>query len=85
MKHIVADLTHSQHAIRALDWIFNRPIFRSPDFVASGGIPDSTAKRILRALRDAGVLRALEEASGRRAATLCFPELLNIAEGRRVF
>lgn len=85
MKHIVADLTHSQYAIRALDWIFNRPIFRSSDFVASGGVPEPTAKRMLRALRDAGVLRALVEASGRRAATLCFPELLNIAEGRRVF
>lgn len=85
MKREVADLTRSQYAIHALDWLFERPIFKSSDFVASGGIPEPTAKRILPALREAGVLRVLMEASGRRAATLCFPALLNIAEGREAF
>lgn len=85
MKREVADLTHSQYAIHALDWIFERPIFKSSDFVASAGIPGPTAKRIVPALREAGVLRVLLEASGRRAATLCFPALLNIAEGREAF
>jgi len=59
--------------------------FRSSDFVASAGIPEPTAKRIVPALRESGILRILVEASGRRAATLCFPALLNIAEGREVF
>jgi hypothetical protein len=85
MKRELADLTRSQYAIRALDWIFERPIFKSSDFVASAGIPEPTAKRMVPALRAAGVLRVLVEASGRRAATLCFPELLNIAEGREAF
>lgn len=85
MKREVVDLTRSQYAIHALDWIFERPIFRSSDFVASAGIPEPTAKRIVPALREAGILRLLVEASGRRAATLCFPALLNIAEGREVF
>lgn len=85
MKRELADLTRSQYAIHALDWIFERPIFKSSDFVASSGIPEPTAKRMLPALREAGVLRALVEASGRRAATLCFPALLNIAEGREAF
>lgn len=86
VKIIVADhLTRSQYSIHALDWIFERPIFKSSDFVASAGIPEPTAKRILPALREAGVLRVLMEASGRRAATLCFPALLNIAEGREAF
>lgn len=53
--------------------------------MASSGIPEPTAKRILPAMRDAGILRTLVEASGRRAATLCFPALLNIAEGREAF
>lgn len=85
MKREVADLTRSQYAIHALDWIFGRPIFKSSDFVASSGIPEPTAKRIVPALREAGVLRVLAAASGRRAATLCFPALLNIAEGREAF
>jgi len=85
MKREVADLTRSHYAIHALDWIFERPIFKSSDFVASAGIPEPTAKRIVPALRDAGVLRVLMQASGRRAATLCFPALLNIAEGRTAF
>lgn len=85
MKREVADLTRSQYAIHALDWLFERPIFKSSDFVASAGIPEPTAKRIVPALREAGVLRVLVEASGRRAATLCFPALLNIAEGREAF
>ncbi len=85
MKRAVADLTHSQYAIHALDWVFERPIFKSSDFVASAGIPAPTAKRILAILREAIVLRVLVESSGRRAATLCFPALLNIAEGRNAF
>lgn len=85
MKREVADLTRSQYAIHALDWIFERPIFKSSDFVASAGIPEPTAKRIVPALREAGILRVMLEASGRRAATLCFPALLNIAEGRNAF
>lgn len=85
MKRVLADLTRSHYAIHALDWIFDRPIFKSSDFVASSGIPVPTARRIVPALREAGVLRVLLDASGRRAATLCFPALLNIAEGREAF
>jgi Fic family protein len=84
-KDWVVDATHSQHAIRALDFIFNRPIFPSSDFVGHAGIPRPTATRLLRALRDGGLLRVLRPGAGRRPAVLAFPELLNIAEGRRVF
>jgi Fic family protein len=84
MKHQVADMTHSQHAIRALDWIFGRPIFRSSDFVASAGIPPPSARRILAVLRYGGVLTVVQTGSGRRAARLAFPELINIAEGKDI-
>jgi Fic family protein len=85
MKPQMADLTRSQYAIHALDWIFERPIFRSSDFVAKAGIPEPTAKRILPVLREAGILKVLQEGSGRRASTLGFPKLLNIAEGHEAF
>jgi Fic family protein len=85
MKREVTELTRSQYAIHALDWIFERPIFKSSDFVASSGIPAPTAKRILGVLRGAGMLKVLVEAGGNRPATLCLPALLNIAEGRAAF
>lgn len=85
MKHEVSELTRSQYAMLALDWIFERPIFKSSDFVASSSIPAPTAKRILRVLRQAGVLKTLVQSRGSIAAMLCYPDLLNIAEGRHVF
>lgn len=85
MKLTVSQAIRSQYAIHTLDWIFGRPIFKSSDFITSAGIPEPTAKRIIPILRNAGVLRVMQEPRGRRAATLCFPELLNLAEGRNVF
>jgi Fic family protein len=84
LKRRVPEMTRSQYAIRALDWIFERPIFRSSDFVASAGIPAPTARRFLGVLRNGGVLRALAVGRGRRAAVLAFPAILDIAEGRAV-
>jgi len=85
MKGQFADLTHSQYAIHALDWVFERPIFKSSDFVRSGSIPKPTAQRILNLLKDKEILREIEPGSGRRAATLAYTELLNIAEGYDAF
>jgi Fic family protein len=81
----IAEVTHSQYAVRALDWFFERPIFRTSDFVATAGIPKPTANRILRVVRDEGLLRELRPSSGRRPAVLCFSALLNIAEGVDAF
>ncbi|WP_343608762.1 Fic/DOC family N-terminal domain-containing protein [Novosphingobium sp.] len=81
----VAEVTHSQYAVRALDWIFQRPIFKTPDFIESAQIPGATARSIIRVLRDQGMLTELVAASGRAPATLAFSELLNIAEGRTAF
>ncbi len=85
MKPQIVELTRSQYSILALDWIFNRPIFKSSDFVRETNIPDPTAKRILNVLKNENILNTLHEGSGRRAAVLSFPELLNIAEGNKVF
>lgn len=84
-KDWIADKTHSQYAVRALDWFFSRPIFKTSDFVASADIPKPTASRIVRVVRDEGLLREVRPGSGRQAAILAFSELLNIAEGRAVF
>jgi Fic family protein len=85
MKRDVVEMTRSQYAIHALDWIFARPIFRSTDFVNAAGIPPATARRVLSALREGRILRPLVEARGRRAGILAFPALLGVAEGRDSF
>ena len=82
MKEWVVDETRSQYGVRALDWIFGKPIFRSSDFVGNSGIPTPTASRILRVLRGSDMLTVLSEARGRRPALLAFARLLRLAEGR---
>lgn len=84
MKQQISELTRSQYAIAVLDALFDRPIFQSSGFVQRSNIPKQTALPFLRKLREAGVLHALREPSGRRSAILAFRELLNCAEGRRV-
>ncbi|MGM0417691.1 MAG: Fic family protein [Thermodesulfobacteriota bacterium] len=84
-KTELVDLTRSQYSILALDWIFEKPIFKSSDFVESSGIPEPTARRIINVFRDKNIITTLEEASGRRSAVYGFADLLNIAEGRIVF
>lgn len=81
----VVDVTHSQYAVRALDWIFQRPIFRTPDFIQSAQIPGPTARTIIRALRENGMLGEIIPAAGRSPAVYVFSELLNIAEGVNIF
>jgi len=81
----VVEITHSQYAVRALDWVFQRPLFKTPDFIDSAQIPAPTARKFIRDFRDHGMLRELVPAAGRAPATFVFPELLNIAEGRKAF
>ncbi|MDE0099125.1 MAG: Fic family protein [Truepera sp.] len=85
MKRQVADLTHSQYAIRALDWLFERPIFRLPDFAVKTDTPPRTARRILEVLCESGVLRVIIRGRGSRASLLAFPALLNLVEGQQVW
>ena len=72
--------TRSQHAVRALDRMFYRPVFSTSDFAEGSGIPQPTARRVLRFLRDRRVLRELLPARGRHPAVLAFDELIEIAE-----
>jgi len=84
MKGRITELTRSQHALRVLDSLFDRPIFQPSDFVERSTIPKQTASRFLGILRKAGILHVLRPAGGRQSAVLVFRELLNCAEGRDV-
>ncbi|WP_244963513.1 Fic family protein [Oceanidesulfovibrio marinus] len=85
VKHQVVDLTHSQHSIRAVDFIFDSPIFSTTSFIQSSGIPKPTANRILTLLRGENILLQIQAGSGRRPAIYAFRDLLNVAEGHNVF
>ena len=84
MRRVVAALTHSQCSDLAVDFLFARPVFKSTDFVDGAGVRRETALRILRVLRNAGVLRTVRPSAGRRPSVLAFPDLVNVAEGRKV-
>lgn len=85
MKTKVADLSHSQHAIRTLDFLFQRPVFPAPAFIQHSGIPKPTASRILKVIREAGIVVTIREGKGRRSGIYAFAELLSIAEGKNLF
>ncbi len=84
MKTDIVELTRSQYAIFALDWIFERPIFRSTDFLHQAKVPSTTARRILNSLRENETLKIIHEGRGSRAAVMAFSELLNIIKGTSV-
>ena len=85
LKERIVEATRSQYSGWTLDWIFKRPIFQTTDFVNGAGIPEPTARRILRGLRGDGLLRELRKTRGRRPAMLAFADLLSIVEGRLEF
>ncbi len=85
IKTQVTDLTHSQHSIRAVDFIFQTPIFTAPTFTHYSDIPKPTANRILTLLRDEEILSTIQSGKGRRPGIYAFRDLLNIAEGGEVF
>lgn len=82
MKERLPELTRSQHVIRALDWVFETPVFSASDFVNHSGIPRDAARRILNALHEGGIVEEIEPASGRKPGVYSFDELLDAAEGR---
>ena len=88
MKLAIQAATRSQYTVHVLDAIFNKPIFRSSDLAQQlfreFGIHEKTGQGLLRQMRDTGILRELRPGSGRRPSTLCFPRLINLAEGRTV-
>ena len=82
MKARVPELTRSQFAIRALDVLFDHPIFSTPQFVARSGVPKATAVRILRTLANGEILRVIRPGQKRRPAIFAFPELIQIVNAR---
>ncbi len=85
LKKRFIELTHSQYAVPLLDQIFNQPVFLSTQVRVRVGEPSRQAIfQLLRTLREAGILKVLQEGRGRRPQMLALTELVNLAEGREV-
>lgn len=88
MKVAIQEATHSQYSVHLLDALFSKPIFQTSDLakqlVKEYGVHEKTTPGLLRQLKDVGILREIRPGSGRRAAILCFPRLINRAEGREI-
>jgi Fic family protein len=79
MKEKMISVTHSQYSIKALDILFDMPIFSSTEFIKNSSIPRASAKRILNRLEQSGTLRILVKGSGRKPTIFVFSELIDIA------
>jgi Fic family protein len=83
----IQEITRSQYAIYLLDAIFSKPIFKVSDLTKQLNykfdIHEKTIADLLKKLKNSNVLHELQSASGRRSAILCFPRLINLAEGRK--
>lgn len=77
--------TRSPYAVRALDWMFARPVFDSADFVNNSGIPSPTARRLLQVFRDQQIVSTIVASRGRRGAVLALLDLIARVEGRGAF
>lgn len=88
MKLAIQEATRSQYSVHLLDAIFSKPVFRSSDLAQQlnrdFGVHEKTTPGLLRQLKGAGILREVQARSGRRPAVLCFPRLINLAEGRQL-
>ena len=88
MKVAMQAATHSQYTVHVLDAIFSKPVFRASDLAKQlfkeFGVHEKTTPGLLRQMKTAGILRELQAGSGQRSATLCFPRLINLAEGKEV-
>jgi Fic family protein len=83
MKDEVQKAIHSQYIIKAIDAIFDRPVFLSAHFIKRSRIPKDSAHRILNVLKKSGILCDRRKGRGRRATIMEFTELLKITEGKR--
>lgn len=78
MKGVFSELLSSKYGMQALDFIFSNPVFRNNKFTLKSGIPGSSAARFTRILVENGLLKTVEEASGRRPALYSFEPLLDL-------
>lgn len=71
----------SAHADAAVRCLFYGAIFPGNVFTRMGGLTEATARRLLKLMKDEGIVMEMNPSRGSRPAILVFPELLKITEG----
>lgn len=85
LKKQLLDLTHSQFAVPLLDFMFERPIFRSSDIAKHRNMPTPPAVNLmLNKSKEKGILVTVRAGAGRRPQILALRELINLCEGKTV-
>lgn len=85
LKNRFIEATHSQYAIPALDAFFNSPVISSVYFIQFSGIPNKiTGNDLLRKLVKSNAIKLFKKGRGRSPAVYALPDLINIAEGKKV-
>lgn len=85
LKKRIIDLTNSRYAVPLLDFMFERPIFRSSDITGLQGMPSTPmVMKNLDKLKNSNILTTVREGAGRRPQILALAELINLCEGKRV-
>jgi len=82
IKERAVEITHSQWAIRAVDFLFQTPFFYGTHFVDQVNIPKASANRMLALLREHGIVHTIRQGVGRRPSLYSFPQLVDVVEGR---
>ncbi|WP_237155041.1 Fic family protein [Oryzibacter oryziterrae] len=78
LKEKFRSILASQWCTTALDFMFTHPVFLNSRFTTTSGIPQPTAHRFVRLLVDAGILRIIQPAAGRRSAIYALEPLLSL-------
>lgn len=84
-KERIKNITHSQHSVSMLDALFAKPIFHIKDLSDRADLPKPTVHHLIRQLKEEKLVYELKKGAGSRPTRYIFPELINIAEGRKVF
>lgn len=80
------ELTHSEHAVPLLDFMFTRPIFRSTEISKLSHMPSRPSVfALLSKINESGMIKVVHPGAGRRPRVYALTELLNICEGRQAF
>lgn len=79
-KVIIPAITNSQYAMDATEALFAAPFLTTSSFIKNSGIPKTSAIRIIRTLKNHGMVFEARKPKGRRAALYVFKELFEIVD-----
>lgn len=78
LKQEIVDLTRSKHAINILDFLFEKPVFTSSDFLNTLAVKRPVVMRNINRLLEGKIISMTEKGSGSKPSLYRFERLLEI-------